>query len=148
MVLQEQSPTKKPLTRKARQRAKNIRDEVMAAAQARLDLGAATAPHGPNNSADAKSTREEASTSADAKSTRVPGDEAADTATGSDAKATNGEDSSTDATGDEEFGSSDSEEEELIPVPHYQRLFGLNPSNLFEEKKEILLEDVANPDDQ
>ena len=119
----------------------NLEKEEKAAAKARLDLQEA------HNRTESTNSRGEASTTADAKSSRVPGDEAANTATGSDAKATTGEHLSAVENYEYQFRDSDSEEEDLIPVPHFQKLFGLSPSNPFEDKKEIhFLQDLNNHD--
>lgn len=152
MVYEE---TRVSLTRNAAKKAGNVRDKVMAEAKARNDLekeqAAAKARQRDlqeaHNRTESTNSRGEASTAADAKSSRVPGDEAANTATGSDAKATTGEHLSAVEEYNYEFRDSDSEEEDLIPVPHFQKLFGLSPSNPFEDKKEIhFLQDLNNHD--
>ena len=100
MVYEE---TRVSLTRNAAKKAGNVRDKVMAEAKARNDLekeekAAAKARQQDLqeacNRAESTNSRGEASTAADAKSSRVPGDDAANTATGSDVKATTGEYSS------------------------------------------------------
>ena len=123
-------PTRTILPRKARKNARNIRDDVMAAAKARHDTAEQETQHEPSDHADAKGTR-------------VSGHEAAETATGTDAKATTGTELNF-----EEFGDSDSEEEILTAVPHFQRYFGLNPSNLFEKKKEVFFLHELNKHDE
>ena len=123
-------PTRKNLPRKARQTVKNIRDNVMAAAKARRDIEGENTQHEPSDHADAKGTR-------------VSGNEAAETATGTDAKATTRTELNLEGLMD-----SDSEEESLSAVHHYQRYFGLNPANLFEKKKEVyFLQDLNRHDE-